>query len=146
MKNLLVGLLLLTGVSAVANDLDKNVCINHNFGDSLPNPIVTCTVMKKSKVKTKCYMGNLKIENIFKSTSDVYINDCSLSLFGAKTNLVSDKEIKIKYEKNGEVIEKNYTSDSDGYFRVIIKLKDQESHQIACVTQCASNEFFPIKF
>lgn len=148
MKKNILGLFL-TLISTVAmgeTPIENNICINDNFGDSLPNPIITCTVMKKNNVLSKCYMGSLNINNLFNSSSKVYISDCSLKQFATKTTLLDKQKLKIRYQSEGRDMEKVFSPDSDGFFRAIIKLDDSEKHRIVCETQCASNHYFPVEF
>lgn len=148
MKIKILGLILvvISGATMADARIENNICINDYFGEYWPNPIITCTVMKNDNVISKCYMGSLKIKNLYKSNSDVYINNCALKQLDTKATLISSQKLKIQYQNEGQVIEKEFTAEPDGFFRAIINLNNHGSHQIACVTQCASNHYFPIKF
>lgn len=145
MKTLLIAGVLLSCLSALADVQTKNnVCINSNLGDSFPHPVINCNVMKHDKVISKCLLGSLRITNIYNSSSEVYISNCALKQFGAKATLLDPLKLKIQYKSEGQVVEKVFSPDADGIFRAILKLNDERNHQIVCVTQCASDRFFPV--
>lgn len=123
-----------------------NICINDPLGDAYPNPIITCAVVRNYQSISKCFMGKLRINNLKKSRSGVEIDNCELKQFTTKIKLINQQKLEITYQDGGVVIERNFTPDSDGFFRAIIKLEGEKKRKIACVTQCASDDFFPVEF